>query len=468
MRILVQVGRRAGPPTRASRRRAGAARRGSRRPARRAARRRCAPPSGAGRASRTGPGTPSGYRAGPGAVPRRGSAFRSRPSSARVPEVGRSSAITSRASVDLPEPDSPTTPRLRPASIVRLTPLSACTFGAGREQALARQRVVADQVRRPRAAAPFMRRLQLAAASAASRRRQRAWWPGPIVNRRRHGVAACGDGEAAALGERAAGRQVDQLGHRAGDRRQPRARAPRRAWAAPRTGPACRDAPCGRTPSPVGPLSTTLPPYITSIRATFCGDHAQVVRDQQQRHAALGDQVGDQVEDLALDRHVQRRRRLVGDQQVGPAGQRHGDRHALALAARELVRIGVDAPRGVGHADAVEQRDAPACAPAAADRPRCSRSGSATWRPIVCTRVQRRHRLLEDHADAVAAQSAQLGVALADEFLAVEADAAGDHGALGQQAQQRQRGDRLAAARFADQAQRLAALRAQKLTPRTA
>ena len=48
-----------------------------------------------------------------------------------VPEVGFSSAMTMRASVDLPEPDSPTTPRLRPAVIVRLTPLSASTTGAG-------------------------------------------------------------------------------------------------------------------------------------------------------------------------------------------------------------------------------------------------------------------------------------------------------------------------------------------------
>ena len=36
------------------------------------------------------------------------------PSSCTLPEVGRSSAITRRAMVDLPEPDSPTMPRLRP------------------------------------------------------------------------------------------------------------------------------------------------------------------------------------------------------------------------------------------------------------------------------------------------------------------------------------------------------------------
>ena len=48
------------------------------------------------------------------------------------------------------------------------------------------------------------------------------------------------------------------------------------------------------------------------------------------------------------------------------------------------------------------------------------------------------------------------------QFLAVEADRAGDLRALGQQAHQRQRGDRLAAARFADQAQRVAALERER------
>ena len=47
------------------------------------------------------------------------------------PDDGRSSAITSRAKVDLPDPDSPTTPRLQPAITCAVTPLSACTCPAG-------------------------------------------------------------------------------------------------------------------------------------------------------------------------------------------------------------------------------------------------------------------------------------------------------------------------------------------------
>jgi hypothetical protein len=53
------------------------------------------------------------------------------PSSSTWPLVGRSSAITSRASVLLPEPDSPTMPMLRPAVTCSDTPLSARSTAGG-------------------------------------------------------------------------------------------------------------------------------------------------------------------------------------------------------------------------------------------------------------------------------------------------------------------------------------------------
>ena len=48
-----------------------------------------------------------------------------------LPLLGASSAITSRASVLLPEPDSPTMPMLRPAVTSSVTPRSACTSAGG-------------------------------------------------------------------------------------------------------------------------------------------------------------------------------------------------------------------------------------------------------------------------------------------------------------------------------------------------
>ena len=44
-------------------------------------------------------------------------------------------------------------------------------------------------------------------------------------------------------------------------------------------------------------------------------------------------------EDLAADRRVEVRDGLVGDDDLGLQHKRAGDHHALALAARELVRI---------------------------------------------------------------------------------------------------------------------------------
>ena len=52
-------------------------------------------------------------------------------------------------------------------------------------------------------------------------------------------------------------------------------------------------------------------------------------------------QVVEQVDDLRLDRHVERGDRLVGDDQLRPQRERAGDADALALAAGELVRVAV-------------------------------------------------------------------------------------------------------------------------------
>ena len=65
------------------------------------------------------------------------------------------------------------------------------------------------------------------------------------------------------------------------------------------------------------------------------GDDAEVVGDEQDRHADLAPQLVDQRQDLRLDRDVEGRRRFVGDQQQRIAGQRHRDHHALPHAAGE-------------------------------------------------------------------------------------------------------------------------------------
>src|SRR5258707_11440849 len=50
------------------------------------------------------------------------------------PEVGSMSRRMQRPVVDLPQPDSPTSPRVSPASSSKLTPLTACTRSTSREK----------------------------------------------------------------------------------------------------------------------------------------------------------------------------------------------------------------------------------------------------------------------------------------------------------------------------------------------
>ena len=70
-------------------------------------------------------------------------------------------------------------------------------------------------------------------------------------------------------------------------------------------------------------------------------DHGEVVRDEDIGEVEPRLQVGEQRQDLRLDRDVERGYRLVEDDQLGPGGERAGDADALRLAAGEFVRIAV-------------------------------------------------------------------------------------------------------------------------------
>jgi hypothetical protein len=196
--------------------------------------------------------------------------------------------------------------------------------------------------------------------------------------------------------------------------------------------------------------------------------HAHVVGDEDHAHVHLVLQQADQLQDLRLDRHVQRRGRLVGDQERRLPRQRHRDHHSLAHAARELVRITVEHVTRLGDAHQLEhaQRFGPrlrrALALVLADR-----LGDLVARGE--HRVQRGHRLLEDHRDIGAADAAHHPVGRAGQVEQVAAAAPERHAAVHDapaavlhQAHQRERGDRLARARLADDRQRLRAVHVER------
>ena len=71
------------------------------------------------------------------------------------------------------------------------------------------------------------------------------------------------------------------------------------------------------------------PAYITATRSGGLGDDAEIVRDEQQRQVERRLHLAQQVENLRLNRHVERRRRLVGDHE-----RRAGTASAIAISTR--------------------------------------------------------------------------------------------------------------------------------------
>ena len=191
---------------------------------------------------------------------------------------------------------------------------------------------------------------------------------------------------------------------------------------------------------------------------------AEIVGNEYDRHVELLLQFLHEIDDLGLDRDVEGRRRLVGDQQRRIARQRLGDHGPLAHAAGILVRIAVDSGARVGNADLVEH--VRGHLPGFLFRGLAVQSDDLA--NLVADGVERRegaHRLLEDHGDFVAAQLAD-GIAPRRQLRDIRGlvaagcskqDASpGDLELAGQQAQDGCGGDALAAAALAYQGQRLA------------
>src|SRR4051794_1215878 len=80
---------------------------------------------------------------------------------------------------------------------------------------------------------------------------------------------------------------------------------------------------------------------------------AEVVADEEQRHAEVTPQIVEQVEDLRLNEHVQRADGLIRDDQARARGERRRDRDALALPAGQ--RRGAAVAKRAGQPDLLEQ-----------------------------------------------------------------------------------------------------------------
>ncbi len=92
--------------------------------------------------------------------------------------------------------------------------------------------------------------------------------------------------------------------------------------------------------SAVGACSTTWPAYITAISSESSEISARSWVTNSTARSSFSRSSLQQFDDLRLIGHVERRRRLVGDEQARVAAQGHGDHHPLAHPTRELVRVG--------------------------------------------------------------------------------------------------------------------------------
>ena len=179
--------------------------------------------------------------------------------------------------------------------------------------------------------------------------------------------------------------------------------------------------------------------------------------DQNDGGIQLGPKIAQQGKDFRLYRHIQRRCRLVGDQNLRFACKGDGNHHPLTLTTRQLVRIIINPCRCIGNPHRLEQFQ---CAPAG----RCIVNPAMQaqhFDDLLANgknRVERGHRLLKDHRDLIAPQAPQPCRRCLRQIFALEQDLPARNAPHGrQQTHQRKRSHRLATAGLADKTDALAA-----------
>ena len=149
--------------------------------------------------------------------------------------------------------------------------------------------------------------------------------------------------------------------------------------------------------------------------------NAQVMGDEQHRQAVIVLKLLQQFQNLRLNGNIKRGGGLIGDQQLGFVGQGHRNHDALPLPAGQLMREGAKPPFGIADAHLIEQFQN-------------TRAGCRLGKAFVqrenftdlllnrMQRIERGHRLLEDHGDVIAANPAQVRFITVEQVLAFEPD----------------------------------------------
>ena len=136
----------------------------------------------------------------------------------------------------------------------------------------------------------------------------------------------------------------------------------------------------------------------------------EVVADEDDGQPEAMPQVVEQLKNLGLHGDIDRRRRLVTEQHGRLGGERHGDQHALAHPARQLVRIGLRPALGLGQADEGHQFDGTlATCPAGLTKDTARHLGDLRTDGV--HRVEGAERVLEDHRNPTASGAVDVAAA---------------------------------------------------------
>ena len=182
--------------------------------------------------------------------------------------------------------------------------------------------------------------------------------------------------------------------------------------------------------------------------------------DPDQRRAEIAHEAAHLGQDLRLDRHVERGRRLVA-RRSAPAGAAARSRWRRAGACRR--RTGADRRRAAAPrrecATRGQRRDRARARALASTRAHAPRSARRICVAMVSTGLSDAHRVLEHHRDALAAQAraAALAASPTSSCPSSLTEPRDDPAGRIDQAEDREAGDALARAGFADQPEHLAA-----------
>ncbi len=153
-------------------------------------------------------------------------------------------------------------------------------------------------------------------------------------------------------------------------------------------------------------------------------DKTEIMRDQHDRGAVRVLKTLQDIQNLRLDRNIERCRRLIGDQKFRCSREHHRNHDTLTHAAGKFVRIALCAKLGIRKTNIAEQRH---CLFLRRRLIRIVEQNSLFYlRTDAVDRIQRIKRILKDHSDLTSAHLLDLFLIESRKILSLEQNFSGD------------------------------------------